>query len=231
VTFDFTAKIEHILAHRALFPEFGASGCVFVVSAVESLSDVVLANLEKGHTGADVPVALDIVRGAGIALRPSFVAFTPWTTLADYLHLLDVVEAENWIDEVDPVQYSIRLLVPPGSSLLPRAAMRPHLGPLDPATFTYPWSHPDARMDRLHLEVRALVEAAAQGGEEISLTFARIRAAARALGDDALPRIPVTAQSRARSVRSPRLTESWFCCAEPTGSQLESVNEDAGRWV
>jgi radical SAM superfamily enzyme YgiQ (UPF0313 family) len=231
VTFDFTAKIEHILAHRALFPEFGALGCVFVVSAVESLSDVVLANLEKGHTEADVPVALDIVRRAGIALRPSFVAFTPWTTLADYLHLLDVVEREEWIDEVDPVQYAIRLLVPPGSSLVPRAAMRPHLGPLDPATFTYTWTHPDARMDRLHREVRALVEGAAQGGEEIFLTFARIRAAAYALVDDTRLDVRVVAQSRALSVRSPRLTESWFCCAEPTGSQLDSVDEDAGRWV
>src|SRR6059036_1899113 len=92
ITYDFTAKIEHILEHRALFPEFAATGCVFVVSAVESLSDVVLANLEKGHTRADVVVALDIVRRAGIAPRPTFVAFTPWTTLADYLELFDFVE-------------------------------------------------------------------------------------------------------------------------------------------
>lgn len=59
-----------------------------MVSAVESIGDVVLANLEKGHTRADVPVALEIVRRAGIALRPSFVPFTPWTTLDDYLELL-----------------------------------------------------------------------------------------------------------------------------------------------
>ena len=62
VTYDFTAKIEHILRDRELFPEFGALGCAFVVSAVESLSDVVLANLDKGHTAADVPRALGIVR-------------------------------------------------------------------------------------------------------------------------------------------------------------------------
>ena len=231
VTFDFTAKIEHILAHRALFPEFGALGCVFVVSAVESLSDVVLANLEKGHTGADVPVALDIVRRAGIALRPSFVAFTPWTTLEDYRHLLDVVEAEDWIDEVDPVQYAIRLLVPPGSSLVPRPAMRPHLGPLDPATFTYQWTHPDARMDRLHLEVCGLVEAAAQGGEDPAVTFERIRAAALAVADGTPPRPRVAERPRPLPPRSPRLTESWFCCAEPTESQLDAVDDDAGRWV
>jgi radical SAM superfamily enzyme YgiQ (UPF0313 family) len=225
VTYDFTAKIEHIVKHQALFPEFGATGCVFVVSAVESLSDVVLANLEKGHTSADVPVALDIVRRAGIALRPSFVAFTPWTTLGDYQQLLDFVEAEDWIHEVDPVQYAIRLLVPPGSALVPRLAMRPHLGSLDPASFSYRWTHPDARMDRLHVEVSGLVEAAAQGGEDPAVTFGRICAAVAAVADAAPPRARFAAAMA--PTRSPRLTESWFCCAEPTVSQLDIVDDGA----
>src|SRR5215510_15336549 len=42
LTFDFTAKVEHILERRELFPELAASGCVFMISAVESLSDTVL---------------------------------------------------------------------------------------------------------------------------------------------------------------------------------------------
>ena len=36
LTFDFTAKIEHILNHRELFPELANCGCLFVISAVES---------------------------------------------------------------------------------------------------------------------------------------------------------------------------------------------------
>src|SRR5207245_9312891 len=130
---DFTAKIEHIVRHRELFPEFAATRCLFVVSAVESLSDVVLANLEKGHTRADVSVALDILRRAGITLRPSFVPFTPWATPDDYLDLLSFIEAEGLIDHVDPVQYTIRLLIPPGSLLLSRPAILPFLRVLDPA--------------------------------------------------------------------------------------------------
>ena len=39
VTFDATIKVEHILEHRALFPELRDLGCAFIVSAVESLSD------------------------------------------------------------------------------------------------------------------------------------------------------------------------------------------------
>src|SRR6184192_3976340 len=95
LTYDFTAKIEHIVRHRALFPEFAATGCLFVVSAVESLSEVVLANLEKGHTRADVQVALDVLRRAGIALRPSLIPFSPWATIGDYLELLDWVAYEG----------------------------------------------------------------------------------------------------------------------------------------
>ncbi len=128
VTFDVTAKVEHLLRHRALLPELRALGCVFVVSAVESLSDTVLAYLDKGHTRADVVALVGLMREAGIALRPTWVAFTPWTTLDDYRAMLDFVLAEGLVDAVDPVQYSLRLLVPPGSLLADHPAMRPHLG-------------------------------------------------------------------------------------------------------
>jgi radical SAM superfamily enzyme YgiQ (UPF0313 family) len=221
VTYDFTAKVEHILKHRALFRDFGATGCAFVVSAVESLSDRVLAALEKGHRAADVPVALDIVRSSGIALRPSFVAFTPWTTLDDYRELLDFVETEDLVDEVDAVQYTIRLLVPPGSALLERQAIRPYLGALDAAAFTYRWAHPDPRMDELERDVRLLVERATAAGEGAPQIFERVRASAAERGA-ALHRTVGRSSARLAG-RAPRLTEPWFCCAEPTETQLGVV--------
>jgi radical SAM superfamily enzyme YgiQ (UPF0313 family) len=210
ITYDFTAKIEHILEHRALLPEFAATGCVFVVSAVESLSDIVLANLEKGHTRADVPAALEIVRGAGIALRPSFVAFTPWTTLDDYAEMLDFVEAHGLIDHVDPIQYVLRLLIPPGSLLLSRPAIRPFLGPLDPAAFTYHWTHPDPRMDELQREVGRLVEHAAVTEEHPWATFYRVRALAATGAGRAYPVAGGRLPPPERPIPA-RLTEPWFC--------------------
>jgi len=168
LTYDFTAKIEHVLKNRALLPEFSRLGCIFTISAVESLSDVVLSHLEKGHTRADVVEALRLLRSARIVLRPSFVSFTPWTTLDDYIDVLEFVEAEGLIDHVDPVQFAIRLLVPPGSVLLSRADTRRWIGPLVQETFTYKWAHPDPRMDELHREVTELVENAvrAEGGAD-----------------------------------------------------------------
>jgi radical SAM superfamily enzyme YgiQ (UPF0313 family) len=210
LTLDFTTKIEHILKHRELFPEFARLGCLFVVSAVESLSDTVLAHLEKGHTRADVFEALAIMRQAGIALRPSLVSFTPWTTLDDYLDVFEVVEREELIDHVDPVQYAIRLLIPSGSLLLERPAVQPFLGPLDQAAFSYQWTHPDPRMDELHQAVTQLVEAAAKADEDPSLTFQRVRALADAIRDGRQPAAVACHLSPRRS-RPPRLTEPWFC--------------------
>jgi radical SAM superfamily enzyme YgiQ (UPF0313 family) len=210
LTFDFTTKIEHILRHRELFPAFARLGCLFAVSAVESLSDTVLANLEKGHTRADVFEALAIMRQAGIALRPSLVSFTPWTTLDDYIEVFDVVEQEGLIDHVDPVQYAVRLLIPPGSLLLLRPAIQPFLGALDQAAFSYSWTHPDARMDELHRAAALLVEKATKSDTDPALTFEQLRALALAIRDGREPavatcRLPLTRR------RSPRLTEPWFC--------------------
>ncbi|HEX6819870.1 MAG TPA: CUAEP/CCAEP-tail radical SAM protein, partial [Ktedonobacterales bacterium] len=142
VTFDATIKVEHILERRTLFPELARLGCIFVVSAVESLSEGVLRHLAKGHTRADVVEALAILDEAGIPMRPTFVAFTPWTAAADYLELLDFVTEHDLIDAVDPVQYTIRLLVPPGSALLTEADAASWVGPLDEEAFTYTWEHP-----------------------------------------------------------------------------------------
>lgn len=197
LTFDVTVKVEHILKHRELFAELGALGCAFVVSAVESLSDRVLAILDKGHTRADVDAALAILDDAGVPLRPTFVAFTPWTTRADYLELIDWIESRGMQEHVDPVQLALRLLVPPGSLLLEHAEMKPHLGVLEPEKLTYAWSHPDAAMDALQRDLFAAVERGA--------TFADVRALAAAPP----PRAPL-AIKRIRG-RPPRLSESWFC--------------------
>ena len=160
----FTTKIEHILKNREHFPEFAQLGCRFVISAVETLNEQVLTILEKHHTRANVAEAIDIVHGVGIALRPTWVPFTPWTTLEDYLDLLQFIDTHGLVYHVDPVQYVVRLLIPPGSYLLKRPETKELSLTLDEASFSYTWVHPDARMDELHKTVNALVESDARAG-------------------------------------------------------------------
>ena len=208
VTFDVTAKIEHLLRHRDRLPELARLGCAFIVSAAESLNDTILAHLDKGHTRAGIEMVVRLTADAGIALRPTWVAFTPWTTLEDYRELLDFVEAHGLVDAVDPVQFSIRLLIPPGSLLLESAAMRPFQGELVEEQFYHRWTHPDPRMEALHAEVSAVVAGAADRREDAAVTFQRIRELAdRTAG---LPARPILAADAKRK-RPPRLTEPWFC--------------------
>ncbi len=78
LTFDCTVKVEHVLRyglrHADLWPEFAAAGCLFVVSAFESVDDAILDRLDKGHTAADAARAVAILRAAGHRRAPVVAA-------------------------------------------------------------------------------------------------------------------------------------------------------------
>jgi hypothetical protein len=137
--------------------------------------------------------------------------------------MLDMVEAHDLIDATDPVQLSIRLLIPPGSALLSKSDVQRFLGPLDQASFQYPWTHPDERMDRLHQAVSAIVETGAKEEEDAMVTFDRIRAIADEVAGRQSNSSVRTRVSRPDRPKPPRLTESWFCCAEPTTQQFRAL--------
>jgi radical SAM superfamily enzyme YgiQ (UPF0313 family) len=203
LTFDYTAKIEHLLQHAGVVDELYALGNLFVVSAVESFNDEVLRRLDKGHTAEDAIAVIRSFHARGITLRPSLVPFTPWETRDSLTALFETVAREGMIDAIDPVQYSIRLLVPAGSLLLRDAAGSVHFGAFDAEHFSHGWSHPDPGMDALQHQLAAISSDAARRNASVEQTFARM-AAAVAPGR-AMPLSP-----RATG-RPPRLTEDWFC--------------------
>ena len=208
VTFDFTSKVEHLLKHRDVLPELAALGCTFVVSAVESLSDDVLLRLDKGHTAADVAEMLSVMQAAGIVVHPTLVAFTPWTTVEDYIGTLEFFRARGLAAHLPPIQLAIRLLVPPHSSLLAEPEAASWAGPLDAETFTHRWRHPDPRMDALFEAVSARVEQAEESSEPASVTWDAVRALSYAAAGRPLPDEPMPPVFRPDP---PRLTEHWFC--------------------
>ncbi|HSG05515.1 MAG TPA: radical SAM protein, partial [Nitrospiria bacterium] len=225
LTFDFTAKIQHVLEYRGSLPALKEAGCVFIQSAVESLNDRILGILKKEHTRVDVLEALALTRGSGIALRPSLVSFTPWTSADDYLDVLNFVEREGLEEEVDPIQFAIRLLVPPGSALLEISEWNGMLGPLDEENLCYPWKHPDERMDTLEKAVLTIVDVGTEDSKPPSEIISAIRSKACEILEI---RPPVVSGRRRREKRrrSPRLTESWFCCAEPGDRQQKTIGEN-----
>jgi hypothetical protein len=218
LTFDATIKVEHLLRYPEVLPELAEAGCAFVVSAFESVSDHILGILAKGHTVADMSAAVTALRWYGIEIRPSWLPFTPWTTLDDLVGLIDFVVAHDLVANVDPVQYSVRLLVPSGSLLLAEPAMAPYLGAYDPARLGWAWAHPDPVVDQLQVEMAGLVEA--QVGEVPERTFDQVDALVRSYAPNAPGRPARGATSVGPRGERARLTEPWFCCSEPTEAQL-----------
>ena len=218
ITYDVTIKIQHIIKHADMLPELKATGCLFITSAVESVDERVLERLAKNHTKDDFARALRLCRAADIALAPTFVAFTPWTTLEGNIALLKRLLELDLVESVPPIQLAIRLLIPQGSLLLGLPDMQSYIGEFDPKLLGYPWKNPDTRVDRLQLAVQELVMKA----EAEKLTrrdiFASIwKLAHAALGGE----IPELAE-HVMSLPIPRLSEPWYCCAEPTHQQLQS---------
>jgi radical SAM superfamily enzyme YgiQ (UPF0313 family) len=210
-TFDCTVKVEHILRHDEIWAEMAAAGCLFVVSALECVDDATLERLDKGHTTADAAHAVALLRGHGIELRPSWLPFTPWTTLQHVQALLEFVADHDLVGNVDPVQYTIRLLLPEGSLLLEHPDMKPHLGAFDDTRASYTWVAADPAIDELQARLAALVEARLAAGDADTDVYQAVRIECGLA--------PITLESGAEA--RPRLTEPWFCCAEPTAGQLD----------
>ena len=214
ITFDVTAKVSHLLRYRSLIPLLAEQGCLFVVSAFECVNDDILRYLDKGHTAADAARATELLRGQGIEVRPSWLPFTPWTTVEDVMDILDFVVDNDLAGNVDPVQYTIRLLIPEGSLMLRVPEIEPYLGPYDADNLTYTWRAADERTVALQNDLTQLV-----ASDQSSDIFAKVYRTVLDAAGDSRPVPKFTA------VAAPRLTEPWFCCAEPTADQFGLVRE------
>lgn len=219
LTFDLTTKVELVLRHHDLWAELAAAGCLFVVSAFEAVDEATLVRLDKGHTAADEATAVSLLRSHGIEVRPSWMPFTPWSTPDDLVALLDFVADHGLAANVDPVQYTIRLLLPDGSLLLAHPDLAPHLGGYDAEHLSWSWTSVDPRSDALQAELAALVERHTAADEPPWATYLAIDGAVRAAAG-----VPDRADLDPAALadawaRTPRLSEPWFCCAEPTDRQ------------
>jgi radical SAM superfamily enzyme YgiQ (UPF0313 family) len=220
VTYDVTIKVEHLLEYHKHLPALRDTGCLFVISAVESVDDAVLGFLEKGHTREDFLRVIKMFREFGMTLHPTFVPFTPWTTVDGYLDLLRVIEQQGVIENVAPIQLGIRLLIPEGSRMLELEDVRRMVGPFDPQSLAYPWKNRDPRMDALSETVQNIAAAAERQKESRLATFERIWKAAHAAAEKPAEQINLATQPQAGI---PFLSEPWYCCAEPTRDQLVSI--------
>ena len=177
------------------------------MSAFETLNDRILRILAKGHTARDAALVVHSVREAGLEIRPTWLPFTPWTSLRDVADIFGFIVHHDLVDLTDPVQLSIRLLVPAGSLLAEQPAFLAHRGDYDRKAATYSWKSPDATVERLGADLARIAEDGRRAPARE--TFIRMwKVVLEAVGDghESAESIPLGA-----TVGRPRLTEPWFC--------------------
>ena len=218
VTYDATVKIEHIVRYPGHIETLAETGCLFLISAVESIDDRILARLAKGHTARDFEQAVAVARAAGLHLTPTFVPFTPWTTIEGFRALLERLTELRLVESVPAVQLSIRLLVPAGSHMFEIDGFERLVETFDDDMLGYPWRHPDPAVDALQTRIQVIAEAAAERAEPRRTTFGRIWTCVHEALGEAPPALPDD-----MGAPTPMHSEPWYCCAEPTASQLAAL--------
>jgi radical SAM superfamily enzyme YgiQ (UPF0313 family) len=209
LSYDVTIKIEHLLKNADVLPTLRRTGCLFIVSAVESLDAITLDKLQKNHTRGDFFRAVERCRHADIHFSPTFVPFTRWTTFENYLDLLQQLRRLQLIDAVAPIQLAIRLLIPPQSRLLELPDVCEQVGTFDSKLLVHPWKHKDPKIDQLAADLQDIVAAAEKLKASRAAAFEQLWGTANRAADRSIeyPAMPVMA-SRA-SV--PYLNEPWYC--------------------
>lgn len=208
--YDVTIKVEHLAKHAKLLPTLKETGCRFITTAVESFDPHILTLFDKQHTAAQFEAVVRHCRQLDLHLSPTFVPFTPWTTLAGYRHFLQEIVRLALVDQISPIQCAIRLLIPPGSKLLERPETQAAIGTLDEAKLSYTWRCLDPRVDELQADLELMVQRCA--GKKVSRrqTFRQIWARAFTGVGDAEGRVPFPHLPPA-SRFVPYLTEPWYC--------------------
>jgi hypothetical protein len=208
LNYDVTIKVEHQLKYGSHLETLKATGCLFITTALESFAADTLKIFAKNHTLADFEAALAQARRLDLLLVPTFVAFNPWTTWADYQKFLSEIARLGLVEQVAPVQYTLRLLIPPGSKLLELPEVQQCLGPLDQAKLSYQWHNPDPRLERLQQDLEQLVQYCTQQNLSRPAIFAKIWARVQqGLADAPIP-VPTWPTSQQFV---PYLTEPWYC--------------------
>jgi len=210
-TYDVTIKVEHLRRHLDLLPELQATGCILVTTAIESFDDTILKRFDKGHTAKDLTFVLEATRRIELAINPTFVTFTPWTTIDGFIEFLETIVRLDLVQNISPAQYAIRLLLPAGSKLLELPEMAELVGPFEATLLCHPWTHSDPAVDELFSRVTKIVASDQVMDASRPGTFTQVWEAAHEARNGSAT-TPVPRDLGVLPLAAiPYLTEPWYC--------------------
>ena len=216
ITYDSTIKVEHIIKYKKYFKELSSLNMVFVISAFETTNDLVLSILEKNHTSHDLNNSIEISQDFGIDIRPTWMPFSPWTELNDLSNIVKLIEKYELRETVDPIQLTIKLLIPKHSLIIKKPEINKYLGNYEKNSLSFKWEYENNDVEKLQSSLFDFI-----------LNNSELDDHKQYLGMvniiEKCTDTKLLTNSSYDFKNVPKLSETWFCCAEPSKIQLDRI--------
>ena len=216
ITYDSTIKVEHIIKYKKYFKELSSLNMVFVISAFETTNDLVLSILEKNHTSHDLNNSIEISQDFGIDIRPTWMPFSPWTELKDLSNIVKLIEKYELRETVDPIQLTIKLLIPKHSLIIKKPEINKYLGNYEKNSLSFKWKYENNDVEKLQSSLFDFI-----------LNNSELDDHKQYLGMvniiEKCTDTKLLTNSSYDFKNVPKLSETWFCCAEPSKIQLDRI--------
>jgi len=218
ITFDATIKVEHILEYKNLIKSLDELGFIYIISAFESTSDIVLKNLKKNHNLYDMHHVIEICKNANLFIKPTWIPFTPWMLNSDYASMINFI-IENELVELTPrIQYGIKLLIPKYSALLEDDSLDSFDIKYSSDALNHEWEHVDRSIEKLYSMVSELILSSMSHKSPKGQFFQNLCSLVEVITHEKISSCTKVSTTRLGS------TENWYCCAEPTDQQLITLD-------
>ena len=216
MTYDSTIKVEHIIKYEKYFKELSPLNMIFVISAFETTNDEVLTILEKNHSSVDLANAIEISQTNNIDIRPTWMPFSPWTNQNDLIDIIKLIENYKLRETVDPIQLTIKLLIPKNSLILQRSEIKGYLKDYDKNSLSYMWDYKDEEVNKLQVSLfNYLLDT--PDLDEHSQYLGMVKIIENMTQSNLISDLNYSYKN------VPKLSETWFCCAEPSQIQLDRI--------
>ena len=216
ITYDSTIKVEHIIKYKKYFKELSSLNMVFVISAFETTNDLVLSILEKNHTSNDLNTSIEISQDFGIDVRPTWMPFSPWTELNDLSNIVNLIEKYKLRETVDPIQLTIKLLIPKHSLIIKKPEINKYLGNYEKNSLSFKWKYENNDVEKLQSSLFDFILHNSELDEHKQY-LGMVNIIEKFTDTELLK------NSTYDFKNVPKLSETWFCCAEPSKIQLDRI--------
>jgi radical SAM superfamily enzyme YgiQ (UPF0313 family) len=219
ISYDSTIKVQHILNYQEYFKQLKDLNMLFVISAFETTNDKVLNILRKNHTSDDLKTAVEISLDNDIDIRPTWMPFSPWTEKLDLVNIIKLIENYKLRETVDPIQLTIKLLIPKNSLILESAEIEKYLEIYDPSSFSYSWKYEFPIINKIQNSLFTYV-LENESVDEYTQYLGLVKII------ESYTNTELLLDTNYLKKHVPKLSETWFCCSEPNKIQLDRIKSN-----